>query len=79
MAKMHRKFDWLQRFMRWLFGSSSQRLPPEFGDPVPPEIRAFEAEAAEVQHRVHEEDLSPSSVPSRKTRSVQRDRTLGPR
>jgi hypothetical protein len=79
MAKMHRKFDWLQRFMRWLFGSSSQRLPPEFGDPVPPEIRAFEAEASEVQHRVHEEDPSSSPISSGKTRSVRRDRTLGPK
>ena len=34
------------RFARWLFGSPFRDLPPAFGDTVPPELRAFEAEAA---------------------------------
>jgi hypothetical protein len=40
----------LQRFMRWLFGSPFEELPSEFGDPVPPELRVFEAEAEEIEH-----------------------------
>jgi hypothetical protein len=79
MTKMPSKLDWLRRSVRWLFGSAFRRLPPEFGDPVPPELRVFAAEAEEIQHRVHEEDLSPSSMSSRKTTSVRRDGTLGPR
>lgn len=34
----------LQRFVRWLFGSPVEDLPPEFGDPRPPELRVFEKE-----------------------------------
>ncbi|HBY95975.1 MAG TPA: hypothetical protein DEP84_18810 [Chloroflexi bacterium] len=37
----------VQRFLRWLFGAPFEQLPPEFGDPVPPEVRIFEAEAEE--------------------------------
>ena len=42
---------WIQRFLHWLFGAPFQELPSEFGDPVPPELRAFQAEAEETQHR----------------------------
>ena len=41
----------IQQFFRRLFGVPFQELPSEFGDPVPPELRAFEAEAEEIQHR----------------------------
>jgi hypothetical protein len=47
MAKIRRGF---QRFTRWLFGAPFEELPSEFGDPVPSELRRFEAEAEEFQH-----------------------------
>jgi len=34
----------VRRFLRWLFGSPVEELPPEFGDPRPPELRVFEKE-----------------------------------
>jgi hypothetical protein len=46
-----KKLGWLRRFMGWLFGAPFQELPLEFGDPVPPELRAFQAKAEETQHR----------------------------
>ena len=42
----------VRRFMRWLFGAPFQDLPPGFGEPMP-EIRAFEEEMNETQHRAH--------------------------
>ncbi len=38
----------LQRFLRWLFGSPFKDLPPEFGDPVPSDLRRFEAKMEDV-------------------------------
>lgn len=56
----------VQRFVRWLFGAPFQELPPEFGDPVPPELRAFEAEAEETQR--HPFGKVPSSSSPRSGR-----------
>ncbi len=36
----------ITEFLRRLFGAPFRSLPPEFGDPVPPELRALEAEMA---------------------------------
>jgi hypothetical protein len=41
----------IQRFLRWLFGAPFEDLPPEFGDLVPPDLRAFQARAEEVEHQ----------------------------
>jgi hypothetical protein len=38
----------IRRFIHWLFGAPFQELPPEFGDPVPSDLRVFEAEAEEA-------------------------------
>ena len=46
----HKLSEWIQCFLRWLFGAPFEELPPEFGDPVPPELRVFQAEAEEVEH-----------------------------
>lgn len=46
---MHRWQARFKRFLHWLFGSPFEDLPPAFGDPVPPELREFEAEAEEAQ------------------------------
>jgi hypothetical protein len=48
---MHKILRSLRRFMRWLFGAPFQDLPSEFGDPAPPELRIFEAQAEESQHQ----------------------------
>lgn len=52
---MSRLGDAARRFLRWLFGSPVEELPPEFGDPRPPELRVFEKEL-EVRERLQEED-----------------------
>jgi hypothetical protein len=39
--------------MRWLFGSPFREMSGVIGDPVPPELRRFEAEAEQIQHRAH--------------------------
>jgi hypothetical protein len=38
------------RFLRWFFGAPFRAMSEAFGDPVPPEVRQFEARAAEIQH-----------------------------
>lgn len=48
--KSSKRIGTVHRFVRWLFGAAFEELPPEFGDPVPPELRVFEAEAEEIQH-----------------------------
>ncbi len=40
----------IQRFLRWLFGAPFKDLGEPFGDPIPPEMHKFEAEADEMTH-----------------------------
>ncbi|HXV41821.1 MAG TPA: hypothetical protein VEC96_02055 [Anaerolineae bacterium] len=35
----------MQSLARWFFGAPFRQLPPEFGETVPPELQAFEANA----------------------------------
>ncbi len=42
----------VRRVWQRVAGSLWRDLPPGFGDPVPPEVRVFENETAEIQHRV---------------------------
>lgn len=62
------KSNVVQRFVRWLFGAPFRELPPEFGDPVPPELRAFEAEAEEIQRHPFGNISSSSSRRSGQSR-----------
>ena len=48
---MSKKRGRVQRLIRWMFGSPFQQMPAVFGDPVPAELRVFEAQAEEIQHR----------------------------
>ena len=57
----------LTRFARWLFGSPFRELPPAFGNTVPPELRVFEAEAAEAGRRGLGGVAAPVPVHHRKT------------
>ena len=76
MVRIHTKPRWIQRLVRWLFGSPFWQLSPEFGDSAPPELGAFEAEMMETQHRVHTEGWSPSAIHSRQSKSARRDKSL---
>jgi hypothetical protein len=40
---IHKVLQPMQRLARWFFGAPFQQLPPEFGDTVPPDLQAFEA------------------------------------
>lgn len=39
---------WPKRFVRWLFRSPFQKLPPQYGNTVPPELQRFSAQAEEA-------------------------------
>lgn len=56
----YKAIEWIQRFLRWLFGAPFQELPPEFGDPVPAELHVFAAKVAEIQHRPQSQIPRPS-------------------
>jgi hypothetical protein len=76
MTQRTKKPGWIQRFVRWLFGSPFRELPPEFGDPVPSELRVFEAQAEEAQHQA-QGDMPPlSSVHPGQTKPVRQDEFL---
>lgn len=76
MSRTYKKSGWIQRFLRWLFGAPFRELPPEFGDPVPTELRVFEYQAEEVQH--HPRSKIPTSRPAhhKQTKPVQQDESL---
>lgn len=57
----HSLLEPLRHFARWLFGAPFQELPPEFGDPVPPDLRAFETNADQVQHQA-QGDVPPTDI-----------------
>lgn len=40
----------VQSLVRWFFGAPFQQLPPEFGETIPPDLRAFEIAAEEARH-----------------------------
>lgn len=70
-----KKSHWIRRFVRWLFGSPFEELPPEFGDPVPPELRVFEAEVEEIQHHSVGKVASPA-IQEKPTQPARRDEWL---
>ncbi len=49
--KRHGIASWPGRLARWLFGAPFQKLPPQYGSTVPPDLQRFEAEAAEVNRK----------------------------
>ncbi|MCD6290131.1 MAG: hypothetical protein J7M34_06465 [Anaerolineae bacterium] len=75
MSEHRRKVGWMRRFIHWLFGTPFEELPPEFGDPVPPELQVFEAEAEEARHHVVEEVIQ-GSPPAEQTKPVRQDESL---
>ncbi|OIO93176.1 MAG: hypothetical protein AUK03_08640 [Anaerolineae bacterium CG2_30_64_16] len=67
---------WLKSFVRWLFGGPFRRLPPAFGNTIPPELRTFEAEADEAQQRGVGKVASNLPAPHAKTRPARQDKSL---
>jgi hypothetical protein len=45
-----KKLGAVRRFLRWIFGAPFKEMGEPFGDPVPPEMRKFEAESAEISN-----------------------------
>jgi hypothetical protein len=76
MTQKHKKPGWIQRFVRWLFGAPFRELPPEFGDPVPPELRVFEAQAEEAQHHARNDVPPLFSIRHEQTKPVRQDEFL---
>ena len=58
----HKPFEWVRCFLRWLFGAPFQELPPEFGDPVPVELRVFATEVKTIQHHPQSQIPPPPFV-----------------
>lgn len=74
MSVSHR--SWPVRFVRWLFGSPFQKLPPPYGNTVPPELLQFEAEAAEAQRRSLGQVAGRPPSHHRKTSPARQDSAL---
>lgn len=60
-----------KRLARWFFGSPFQDLPPAFGDPVPSDLRVFEARQEEIPFHT-QEIPGPASIRQRLSRPARR-------
>jgi len=76
MSQTYKKSGWLKGFLTWLFGAPFRELPPEFGDPVPSELRVFEYQAEEAQHHARNKILTRTPVHCEQTKPVQQDDSL---
>jgi hypothetical protein len=65
----------LERVGRRFFSAPFANLPSEYGDTVPPDMRAFEARAEASQREVREEFAMPV-VHGRRSQPARRDETL---
>lgn len=68
--------SWPKRFASWLFGSPFRRLPPAFGNPVPPDLQAFEAQAKDAEHHGLGGVAGQVATPHMKTRPARQDSSL---
>jgi hypothetical protein len=49
------------RYLRhWLSHPTSEVLPPIFGDPVPPDLKVFQAQVEEARHEIQEVPARPA-------------------
>jgi hypothetical protein len=72
----HKRRNPVKRFVRWLFGAPFEELPPEFGDPVPSDLRVFEAKTEKTQLRAQGK-VSPKEPSGHKqTKPVRGDDSL---
>jgi hypothetical protein len=65
----------LERVGRRFFSAPFENLPSEYGDTVPPDMRAFEARAEASQREVREEIAAPV-VHDRRSQPARRDESL---
>jgi hypothetical protein len=65
----------LERVGRQFLSAPFANLPSEYGDPVPPEMRAFEARAEVTQREVREQFVTPV-VRGRRSQRARRDESL---
>jgi hypothetical protein len=63
------------RVARRFFSAPFENLPSEYGDPVPPDMRVFEARA-EASQREAREEIAISAVHDRRSRPARRDESL---
>jgi len=73
---MNKTLKLVERLVRWFFGAPFRELPPEFGDPVPPDLRRFEEQAAAVQHHPQGSVRVSSSGRKTQTKPAQVDEFL---
>ena len=59
----------IQRVARWFFEAPFRQLPPEFGETIPPDLQAFEANAEEAQRHPQGSVQPSSSSGSKQTKS----------
>jgi hypothetical protein len=76
MSQKREELGWLKRFLAWLFGAPFQELPPEFGDPVPSELRVFEYQAEEAQRHPRNKISTRTPEHHKQTKPVQLDESL---
>lgn len=74
--KRHGIASWPGRFTRWLFGAPFQKLPPQYGNTVPPELQRFEAEAAAVRRKGLGQVATPAPARHMTTRPARPDEAL---
>jgi hypothetical protein len=65
----------VEHIARRFFSAPFENLPPEYGDPVPPELRVFEAEA-EASQRETREEMGAPEVHDRRSKPARRDESL---
>jgi hypothetical protein len=58
---------WFRHFRHWLSHPTSEVLPPIFGDPVPPDLKVFQAEVDEARHEIQEVPAPPAVHRGRST------------
>jgi hypothetical protein len=55
-----KKPGWLRYVKDWLSHPTSEVVPPIFGDPVPPDLKVFEAQVEEARHEIQEVPSPPA-------------------
>lgn len=68
--------SWPKRFVRWLFGGPFQKLPPQYGNTVPPDLQQFETEAEDARRQGVGSAAQPISVHHGKTHPARADSSL---
>jgi hypothetical protein len=71
------KLGWFQQVRHWLSRPSSELLPPIFGDPVPPDLKVFQAEVEEARHAIQRVSGQPGMHAKRSKPARHRKSSIG--